>query len=453
MTRTGTKLLSFPLSIPEMTETVEMERKIVIIGSGIAGLACGKALVDAGETNFVILEAGDVPGGRIRTDEVEGYLLDRGFQVFIEEYPEAKKLFDYSTLDLKQFLPGAFVRYNGKFHKVSDPFRRPQDLLTSIGTPIGSFVDKAKVGIFSLLIRFKALDDIFGQPELDTLSYLKRTQGLSPSMIDRFFSPFYQGIFLSPLKYQSSRMFEFVFKMFTEGAAALPAGGMQNICTQVANCLPSGNLQLNTKVFSAKDGRIEAFNGATGKKERWSCESVVLAVDPPTASKLTGGKVEIPDARKSTCLYYGFDGPPPITEPLLILNGENAFDDFEPASTTINNICFPSSVSSKYAPEGKSLASVTVVGSADGVSDSELETSIRQQLEDWFGVETTATWKFLKSYRVLYAQPAQTPPYSIEGAPIRLTESLLICGDHRGTATLNGAIESGRRAAQCLLES
>ena len=91
MTRTGTKLLSFPLSIPEMTETVEMERKIVIIGSGIAGLACGKALVDAGETNFVILEAGDVPGGRIRTDEVEGYLLDRGFQVFIEEYHRVPK--------------------------------------------------------------------------------------------------------------------------------------------------------------------------------------------------------------------------------------------------------------------------------------------------------------------------------------------------------------------------
>jgi len=431
-----------------MGSQVKKSKKIVIVGAGISGLACANELKKAGETDFVLLEASDAPGGRIRTDNVDGYLLDRGFQVFIEEYPEAKALFDYKKLDLKQFLPGAMVRYDKSFYKVADPFRRPQDLLNSLTTPIGSFMDKVNIGIFAFLVRFFTLRSIFMKCEVDTETYLTQSRGLSRSMIERFFAPFYQGIFLSPLKYQSSRMFEFVFKMFTEGAASLPAGGMQEICEQVANNLPDGSIRYNNKVISTKPGEVKV---STNKKiETYECESIVLAADPPALSKLSSD-VEIPDARKSTCLYYGFEGLPPIQEPLLILNGETYQRDFAPDSVTINNVCFPSQVSKKYAPEGYSLASVTVVGAAEGVTDKVLEEKVYMQLIDWFG-ESVETWKFLKSYRVSYAQPAQTSPHTIEGKPAKLSDGIFICGDHRGTATLNGAIESGRRAAMAVLE-
>ena len=206
-------------------KVIKRKKKIVIIGAGISGLACAKELFDCGEKDFVILEASDEVGGRIRTDEVDGYLLDRGFQVFIERYPESENLFDYGKLNLKQFLPGALVRFENELHVVSDPFRRPQDIYSSITSPIGSFADKLKVGIFSVLVRLKNINDIFEETDEPLSDHLVKTKGLSESIIQRFFSPFYQGIFLSPLNLQSSRMFNFVFKMFTEGAASLPTGG------------------------------------------------------------------------------------------------------------------------------------------------------------------------------------------------------------------------------------
>ena len=441
-------------TVKAVTE-VDLRAKTIIVGAGISGLACAKELIASNAENVIILESSDAAGGRVRTDEVDGFLLDRGFQVFIEEYPEAKALFDYERLDLKQFWPGAYVRYQGKFHKVSDPFRRPWDLLASAFTPIGTLIDKIRVGVFSLIVRTTELDEIFSREEDDTETYLRESQCLSPAMIERFFSPFYQGIFLSPLKYQSSRMFEFVFKMFTEGAAALPAGGMQTICDQVAESLPSGTLQLNTKVFLADEGTVIAFNEDTGNVEKWTCDNIVVAADPPAVLGLAEAaerSIDLPESRKSTCLYYGFDGPPPISDPVLILNGENCQSDVEPSSTTINNVCFPSSVSPAYAPIGKSLASVTVVGAADGVTDDALETSVFQQLGEWFGEDTTRTWQHLRTYRIAYAQPAQTPPYSIKGLSERgASDGMFICGDHRGTATLNGAIESGRRAARSIV--
>ena len=151
---------------------------------------------------YLILLQKTKSGGRVKTDQINGYLLDRGFQVFIESYPESQTLFNYEDLNLKKFLPGAYVRYNGDFHTVSDPFRRPLDLYASLISPIGSLVDKVKVGIFSILIRFKALDEIFEGADENTRLHLSSSLRLSDNMIDRFFSPFYQVSFIYLFLYE-----------------------------------------------------------------------------------------------------------------------------------------------------------------------------------------------------------------------------------------------------------
>jgi len=448
------------------------------------------------------------------------------------------------------------VRYDEGFHLVSDPFRRPQDLIGSLVSPIGSFIDKAKVGVYSLFIRTKTVPDILDTSEVSTVEYLRGTIGVSDEMIDRFFRPFYQGIYLSPLEKQSSRMFEFVFKMFTEGSATLPAAGMGQGPLQVAADIDGGadRIMLNTKVrriatnaeggydLTAEtvfrdnvgtttnaegqdDGSSSSSPDGTPQPIKIVCKNVVVAADPVAARGLlsdvtftasdtlanspaaaaaaegddkadgTGGTAQIdldlPKARGSTCVYFGFDGPPPVTDPMLILNGENRLTDEDEFKTTINNVCFPSQVSSAYAPPGKSLASVTLVGcvaSSSSLSDDiQLGKTVLEQLEQWWGKEVVAEWKLLKVYRIPYAQPAQTPPYAIEGQPVALrppapqkpagtgtdtgtadhvtvdhpadavpvagTGGLYCVGDHRASATLNGAIASGRRAAEQILQS
>jgi phytoene dehydrogenase-like protein len=389
----------------------ENKHKYIVIGGGISGLIAAKELRDKGEDSVLVIEASDKVGGRIRTDEVNGYLLDRGFQVFIDSYPAAKEAFDYDELQLRQFLPGAIVRYKNRFHLVSDPIRRPQDLLASLLNPIGSVTDKIKVGLFSQICKFTPLSNILDAKESSAMDLLQNQWALSDSMINKFFKPFYQGIYLSPLKDQSSVMMEFVFKMFTEGSATLPAYGMGSICERLAEKLPSDTIKLNTKVKAIKEvegtGKIHVHGANAGSDTGevvYEAEKVILATDAPSAAMVdvdgsTGGglnEVSPPTPRSSLALYFGFEGMPPVKDPILVLNGENDLDSGVDA--TVNNVCFPSQVSSHYAPPGKSLASVTIVGSEDvlAMTDSELEESVRVQLAEWWGQATIAKWEFLK---------------------------------------------------------
>ena len=97
---------------------------VLIIGAGLAGLCCARRLAEAGVT-FQIVEASDGIGGRVRTDEVDGFLLDRGFQVLLTAYPEARRVLDYSRLDLKPFSPGALSWFAGRMNRLVDPWRTP----------------------------------------------------------------------------------------------------------------------------------------------------------------------------------------------------------------------------------------------------------------------------------------------------------------------------------------
>ncbi len=206
---------------------------VIIVGAGLAGLACARELVRRGVA-CTVLEASDEAGGRVRTDQVEGFQLDRGFQVLLTGYPEAASLLDYQALQLHAFHPGALVRYAGRFHRISDPLRRPQDLLSSLMSPIGSLGDKLRI----LRLRGDALNRRLcaqaGRGDRTTMEAL-HSYGFSPAMRDRFLRPFLGGVFLDQSLSIPCRHFEFVWAAFSRGAIALPQRGMGAVAAQLAH--------------------------------------------------------------------------------------------------------------------------------------------------------------------------------------------------------------------------
>ncbi len=411
-----------------------MTTDVVIIGAGLAGLACARRLIEVGKS-FVVLEASDGVGGRVRTDVVDGYRLDRGFQILLMAYPEAKRHFDYPALRLKSFTRGALIRYCGKFHRIVDPRRDPIRAIGTLVGSIGTLGDKWKLLELETKVRAREPEQLFEQPEGLTLDLL-RWHGFSDAMIDRFFRPFFGGVFLEKELVTSSRMFRFVYRMFADGDAAVPELGMGALPEQLAALLPENAVRLGAPVVAIEPGLVRLDGGETIE-----AGAVVVATEGPAAAKLLGWPEPKP-ARAVTCLYFAADESP-IKEATLVLDADD--------SGPVNNLAVMSDVSASYAPPGQSLISVSVLG--DPVeNDAALLTSVRNQLAGWYG-EKVNGWRHLRTYRIRYALPDQTAP-ALDPArrPVKVSPGLYICGDHRADASINGALYSGWLAAQAVAE-
>jgi len=406
--------------------------RVVIVGAGMAGLCCALKLQEMG-ISCTLLEASDAPGGRIRTDKVDGFLLDRGFQVLLTAYPEARRLLDFQTLKLRTFSPGALIRMDGKFHRISDPFRQPWTLPAMFFSSVGNLKDKLRIARLRRHVLTGSIDDIFQRPETSTLDALLEL-GFSDRMIGSFFRPFFGGIFLETDLTSSSRMLELVFRMFSQGKAALPAAGMGAIPQQLATRLPAGTVRLGARVEALGEGEVRVAGG-----ERIPATAVVLATEAPEAARLLPG-LHPPGFHGMACLYFAADQAP-LSKHLLVLNGEGR--------GPVDNFCVPSAVSPGYAPAGKSLVSATVVGAAEA-NEKDLESEVRRHLVSWFG-PAVENWRHLRTYRIPLALPARS---SLEPAalPVRRRPGLYLCGDHRDTPSLQGAMVSGRRAAEAVIE-
>jgi len=408
-------------------------KPVVIIGAGLAGLCCARTLQKQG-CNFVLLEAGTEVGGRVRTDVVDGFRLDHGFQVFQTAYPEAQQQLNYGALRLRSFDPGALIQTGGKQVLMSDPWRRPQDLLATLMNGVGTFSDRLKLARLRWRVTRGSLEDLWAQPDSSTEQYLRETTGLSADMVDRFFRPWFTGVFLEDRLTTSSRFFRFIFRMFALGDAALPEDGMGAIAKQLAESLPASQIRLNTKVDSVQSLRVQLQNGETIESQ-----AIVMAVDGPEAARLTQGAIRSPEFHSTTCFYYSATRPP-FERKLLMLNGDR--------TGPINNLCVPSNVVSGYAPMGRSLISVSVVGSKQDSHD--LEPAVRRQLRDWFGHQTDQ-WSLLRSYLIRHALPNQSAHFRDTPASSKIAAGLYQCGDHCETSSIHGAMVSGRKAAETVL--
>lgn len=404
---------------------------IIIVGGGLAGLACANRLHKAGSESL-ILEASDAAGGRVRTDELDGFLLDRGFQVYLSAYPEAGRLLDLDALQLLPFKPGALVFKDGRFRRLMDVFRSPQSAVSSALQPIGSLWDKLLVGKMRWRAKRASLHAIANGPDRSTEDHLRKF-GISEAMIDDFFRPFYGGIFLERELRTSSRMFEFTFKMFAEGHATLPARGMQEIPRQLAARLPRQSIRLNSPVAELTDSSVTLRSGL-----QLQADTIVIATDGETASRLAPGELAGDQIawRSVTSLYFSAPKSP-LDEAIIALNAE--------PGGLVNHVCVPSDLAWQYAPPGKALVSVTVLGIHDA------EQPVRAELRQWFG-EQVDRWELLRTYKIPRALPEQLPGATQVADAAIPPAGPFICGDHRTSTSIEGAITSGIRTAEAILK-
>ncbi len=403
---------------------------VIVVGAGLAGLACARALQAAGQA-CVVLEASDGVGGRVRTDAVDGFLLDRGFQVLLTAYPEARVLLDYETLALRPLAAGARVRWKGEWHTVADPRRHPGLIGATLAAPFVTWADGVRVLRWALAARGRRGDGVLRRPETTARVGLAE-KGFSAGMVEAFLRPWLSGIFLEGELATSSRMLEFVWGMFARGRVAVPAAGMGAIATQLADGLGAGTVRLNTGVRDvARDG-VRLVDGS------WMVASeVVVATDASTAAAWSGGG-EKPRWRGTTCVY--FDAPAsPGGGGFLHLGGDRG--------GVVNHAVVMSDVAPSYAPEGRALVAANLVGSTVG-DDGELEGMVRAELAKWWPSAAVAKWRHLRTYRISRALPVRWPLEVRE--PRRAAGGWWVAGDHVATASIDGAMRSGREVAAAL---
>ena len=412
---------------------------IVIVGAGMAGLACATWLHRAGRS-VLLLDAADAVGGRVRTDVTpDGFRLDRGFQVLLTDYPEARRIFDYGALDLRAFRSGAVIRLpNGTETTLQSPLQRPLAAFSALVSPIGTLPDKLRILSLVRHVLQHTPEALLARPATDTLTFLRR-YGWSEAMIDNFFRPFFGGVFLDRSLGTASNFFEFVFQQFVRGQATVPALGMQQLPEQLATRLPAGTIRLNAPVAALDGPHVRLASGET-----LAAAAVVLALDGPgLAHLLPAAGPPSPVGRLTTNTYFVAEGlSPGRRDGLLRLNAA--------PNALAHNVSFPADVAPAYTPAGKALISVSTHGDT-GLSEAALTVRLHEELIAWFG-PNARQWRHLRSYRIAYALPAY-----LAGGPVqpslKLADGLYRCGDWVAYPSLNAALATGREVAEMLTHS
>lgn len=404
--------------------------KIHIIGAGVSGLVAAKVLEEKGYSPVVIEATGRV-GGRVKTDIVEGYQLDRGFQVLLTAYPAIQKYIDMDALDLQFFKPGAVLFDKNKKVTIGDPLRDISLLFPTLLSGIGTMTDKLKMFRLQTALKRKTLTEIFQEEEIPTQTYLEKN-GFSKEIIQQFFRPFFAGIFLEPHLLTSSRMFEFVYKMFGEGYASLPKSGIEAIPKQLLQNLERTEIRYNTKVKRVKNGEVLLKNG-----DSIQSDSIIVATDAGSLIPNLSG-----ESRKwQSCdtLYFETKNRA-IDKPLIGLVANS--------DVLINNVFFHTSLQMETKNKGQ-LLSVTVVQKHD-LTEEALVARVEKELKAVCGI---ATSRFLKRYVIPKALPAlDNLQYEVASSETQLTGGVFLAGDTQLNGSLNAAMLSGELAALGVVE-
>jgi len=411
---------------------------VLIIGGGVSGLACARALKELGNSSVIILEAKDKIGGRVATDYSDGFIFDNGFQVLIDGYPEIKRLGLLQGLGAASFAHGAIVRLKNKFAHLPDPFRQPSKALTALLSPALTFTDKLRLARLRM-----STDKLSTISNETTEEYLQRLK-FSNKAIQHFFRPFFGGVFLDNSLNTPSDKFKYLFRIFKGSNILLPEQGIGAISKSIATPLDPSDILLNRSVKTIN--RNSAGLGVVRTQDETFHAKVIV---------LTGANLEAllpkalslkytPSLKSVSCLYFKAESIPyPLNLPYLILNGNE--------NETILHLCCLSSVQPSYAPKGSHLISVTVLDKNPNLNNSStaslestasIETSVRKELNEWFGKGAT-TWSLLKTFHIKHALPQGFP-----NNPVCADYPWLYrAGDYVLEATLNGALHSGKQVA------
>ncbi len=413
---------------------MEPDVDVVVVGAGLAGLAAARRLNRAGLA-VTVCEASDDVGGRVRTDEVDGFRLDRGFQVLLPAYPEVRRVFDLSSLDLRPFLRGAVaVSDSGRYHLVP-PWRRPSaapsTAFDAARFAAGRPRDVAALGALSvrdLLAPDAALRR--QSPDRSIHAELSRW-GISERSIREVLRPFLAGVFLDPSLGESARLFHLIWRCFLRGGGAVPDAGMRELPRQLARALPPGSIRTHRAVDRVRDTGVDLADGTA-----IHARAVVVATDGTTANRLVP-RVPAPVWHGVTTWYFA---APDGGEPVLLLDG---------GSDLLINTAVISAVAEGRAPAGTALVAASVPDRAGSDEGTTLESRVRARLAELYGRDTRR-WDLVGRYAIPHALPSLGPGRPLR-RPVRFGRGRYVCGDHRDTGSIQGALVSGRRAADAVL--
>ena len=394
----------------------------IVVGAGISGLSCALELEKNGY-QVQILEKENHPGGRVHSDIVDGYILNRGFQVLQTGYPETKRLLDYKKLELCNLDPEVWIMNNNKIKKLYDPIQNSSNLLKAAFSNVGTFWDKLRLLQLRQSTTSRSTNTIFQENETTSLEQIKN-YGFSESIINEFFKPLFGGAFLDKELNTTSRMLNFVYKIFSIAPVAIPKYGMKSIPEQLEAKLES-KISFNTNVVKLDNKNIFLEN------ETLSADAVVLAANHNSARQLIPSIEEI--HWNSTSCYYFIADSPPFSSKVVLLNGDNRGE--------INNVFVPTNISKAYSPNNKSIISVSTIGLNNN------EDEIRNELNNWFGNQTE-DWKLLHTYHIEQALPRMSVP-SVSHS--QYVNGIHLCGDYLTSSSIHGSMHSGRMTANQII--
>jgi len=403
---------------------MDNSQRVIIIGAGIAGLSAAIELEEQGLTP-VILEKSDRAGGCIKTDRVDGWLLDRGFQVLLTAYPTARKILDYDALDLQTFQPGSIIYSEQGRSKIGDPSRNMGFLWPTLISGVGSLSDQIKVLSLNNEMKRISLETIFSEPEITSMQFLE-TYGFSQKIIENFFQPFFSGIFFDEALVTSSRKLRYVFKMFAEGYAAIPKQGMEAIPKQMVARLKNTVFRFNTQVASVYSGSVRLASG-----DEMKADQVIIA---------TEGVGHKNNAEWKGCHTFYFEvdyssHKMPILGLLAIKN------------TLVNNLYFVDDLLGRK--NDKSLLSVSVINDKS-LSVEEMEMGIRKELNTHCNIEAD---RLVKHYHIPKSIPVIDRHVQLPiPEKVRLRDGVWLAGGHCNNGSINGAMDSGIAAARFVVQ-
>ena len=408
---------------------------VVIVGAGLSGLAAARHLSRRG-VEVTVLEASDAVGGRVRTDLVDGYRLDRGFQLYNPAYHEGARVLDHQALDLKPFIAGARIVVDRggrrRVERVADPRRKPSWAVPSLRAHIGSPLAIARFGAYAVSRAVRSVPSLQRDPDVTAEAALRRA-GSDDALMETVLRPFLSGVFLDSELTTSRRFLDVVLKSFIHGTPSVPALGMQRIPEQLATGL---DVRFGQRVTAVSARRVDIVDG-----DAHPAEAVIVATDPTTAAGLIPG-VDAPAARSVTTWYYRPDCPPEELgggEAVLILDGARR-------GPLVNTVVL-SHAAPGYAPPGSALVAASALGARDNPLQ---DNDVREHLAWLYGIPTRK-WDLIASYPIPYALPAMPVPFELQ-RPVRTARGVYVAGDHRDTSSIQGALVSGRRAAQAVLK-
>ncbi|MCG5458539.1 FAD-dependent oxidoreductase [Micromonospora sp. PSH03] len=404
------------------------ETDVVIVGGGLAGLAAARRLHRAG-VPWRLVEAEGRLGGRVATDVVDGYLIDRGFQVLNTAYPRLGTLLDTDQLNLGHFTSGVLVRKGDKLLRLVNPLREPTGGPGTALAGVGSLLDRLRFAALAAGCATLPASRLLDAPETSSETALRRA-GLSDAIIEELLRPFLSGVFIDRELSTSSHVLAMVLRSFARGRIGLPAEGMAALPRAIAAPLPADLLDLDTPVAEVTPGRVRTQAGDI------RCRAVVVAVDPPAAAALLPALATV--RMHSYTTYYHSAPEPPLTEPILLVDGDRR--------ELVANTAVLSNAAATYAPAGRHLIATSVVGPT-----APPEPTIRAELTRLYG-RSTADWTHLTTAAIPEALPAAPPPQGRLRKPVALGEGLFVAGDHRDSPSIQGALTSGWRAAGAVLD-